>query len=71
MFKWINISHPFCTGEMQGTQRKSQIKSSMKPRSMTRKCETNKSQNRAREEVSVCIEKKTLFHNPLPPSIHF
>jgi hypothetical protein len=60
MFKWINISHPFCTGEMQGTQRKSQIKSSMKP-SMTRKCETNKSQNRAREEVSVGSEKKNTF----------
>jgi hypothetical protein len=33
----------------------------MKPRSMTRKFETNKSQNRAREEVSVWIEKKNTF----------
>jgi hypothetical protein len=43
MFTWIKISHSFSAGEMP----------SMKPRSMTANCVTNKVQNRLREEVSV------------------
>jgi hypothetical protein len=60
MFTWIKISHSFSAGEMP----------SMKPRSMTANCVTNKVQNRLREEVSVRFLKITFPYSPLP-SIYF